>query len=97
MMQVSHKQASPPPADGPPVVLPGDKLRRNITYLLISAWLILVIGKAFGFVTAQYETDALLIGSVGVAFGYLYGRTVKIEEIKEFAGVAPYRTSDISG
>lgn len=71
-----------------------DNLRRNITYILVIAWLILVIGKAFGLVTSAYETDALLIGSVGVAFGYLYGRTVKVEEIKEFAG-SP-RTLDIS-
>lgn len=67
--------------EDPPVAQ--DPLRRNITYLLIGAWLILVIGKAFGLVSGSYETDALLIGSVGVAFGYLYGRTVKIEELSE--------------
>lgn len=80
-------QASAPAQDGP-LPIPQDNTRRNITYMLIAAWLVLVIGKALGLVTANYETDALLVGSVGVAFGYLYGRTVKIEEIKELSGVS---------
>lgn len=73
--------AAEDPVQDPPVAQ--DPLRRNITYMLIVAWLALVLGKAFGLVSGSYESDALLIGSVGVAFGYLYGRTVKTEEVRE--------------
>lgn len=68
-----------PPADGPPQDRAVTDLRTHITYILVVAWIIIVLGKAFGVVNPSFETDALLIGSLGVAFGYLYARTVPLK------------------
>lgn len=56
------------------------KTRQNLTYLLVIGWLIIVLGKAFGLIDPAIETDALLIGGVGAAFGYIYGKNVVITE-----------------
>ena len=56
-----------------------NRTRNYITYMVVAAWLILVLGKAFGFVTA--EIDALLVGSVGVVFGYIYGKAEVSKEL----------------
>ena len=69
---VQDDQKKDPPQDPT-----NSNLRTHITYILVAAWIIIVLGKAFGFVDQSIEIDALLIGSLGVAFGYLYGQTVQ--------------------
>lgn len=81
-MQVSSRpqgQASAPAADGP--ITAQDNTRRYVTFMVVAAWLILVLGKAFGLVSA--EIDALLVGSVGAVFGYLYGKNEQITSLVE--------------
>lgn len=73
----SEGETTDPPGDPQTPQEQNSNLRTHITYILVAAWIVIVLGKAFGFVDPSIEIDALLIGSLGVAFGYLYGQTVQ--------------------
>ena len=48
-----------------------------ITLLLVSSWLVIVIGAAFGGVLTNYVENPILIAFISTALGFVYGKNKK--------------------
>lgn len=44
-----------------------------IAFALVGAWLMIVLGKAYGLVGPEYTDDSLLLSSVTLILGYMFG------------------------